>query len=718
MIGELKSELHAIFGARSIAIVGASLNPEKRGYQAIARLQKDGYTGRIYPINPRVPEILGHVAYTSLLEVDGPIDLALICTPATTLPGIIAQCGIKGVKGAVVLAAGFAETGPEGEYLSAVTLEAARSAKVRLIGPNTNGIFNLHNRMNLVGIPDAVPGNIGVVSQSGNMALALVAEAKQRGNTGFSTFAGVGNQLDVRFYEYLEYLGEDTATKVAVFYIEGFLNGRRFLDVCRDVASRKPVVIFKSARTLAGQEMAFSHTRSLASSFAMTRDLLRQSGAIVVEQSDKVLSTAEGLSMLPVAKGNRVAVLADGGGHATITIDALADHGVVPARISSETRKGLAEILPPTAAVHNPIDVAGGTDRSPSTSVDCAACLLEDECVDILMIVGMFGGFSTRFSESLLEEEIEASIRIGELARQYNKPVMVQSIYAMQMPEPLRVLKSAGVPLFIWPENAVRCVSELIEYSRARSRITNSPVPEPGLPSKSAQAILDKANAQNRLTLFEHEARDLLSAYGVEVPSYIVMRSHDDVREAIKAFGEVPTAVKIVSQDILHKSDAGGVLLKVAGEAALRYSYSEVIENALQYSPDAAIEGVLVSPMAESGVEVIIGVVHDETFGPILMFGLGGIFVEVLKDVSFRALPMSRADALEMISEIQSGGILDGVRGSLPINKEALVDLMMKVAEIAMLHEEISEIDLNPVVLRHDGYDVVDARMVLSSEAN
>ena len=710
----MQSPLHGILSAQSIAVIGASNDPTKRGYQAIKQLLIDRYPGRIFPINPKQSEILDLKAYPSVLDVEDPIDAVLVCTPAKSLPGILAQCGQKGIRGAVVLAAGFAEIGPEGAALGEKVLQAARDNNVRLIGPNTNGVFNLHNKMNLVGVKGVEPGNIGIVSQSGNMSLAFITEALRRGGMGFSSYVGVGNQLDVRFNEYLEFFGEDENTKVPLFYIEGFKEGRTFLEVCRKVTQKKPVVIYKSGRTSAGQETAASHTGSLASSFALTRGLLQQAGATVIEQSDKVLSVAEGLSKMPLAQGGRVAVLADGGGHATITIDALVEQGVELAEMSGETLSRLGDLLPPAASLRNPVDVAGGTDDDPGVFADCARIMLEDDGVDILMVVGMFGGYATRFSESLLNVEIETSIRIGALSRRFEKPIVVQSVYGTLKPEPLEVLKEAGIPLFIWPEAAVRTVVEAIKYATARERIATSPRIEPGAPSDAASAIVAKARAKGRASLFEYEAKDLLRNYCVEVPPHIVARSVQDLNTATKTLGDVPMAMKIVSGDILHKSDAGCVKLKITGQAAMRDTYDSILANAKSYKADANIEGVLISPMAGSGVEVIIGVIHDQTFGPVMMFGLGGIFVEVLKDVSFRALPMSRADAFEMIGEIKSARILDGARGGQPVDKDALVKLIMNVASLALAHPEIEEIDLNPVIMRPDGYDVVDARMILT----
>ncbi len=714
----MNSKLHGIFGAKSIAIIGASNDPAKRGNQAIRKLQADGYEGNIYPINPKSPDVMGLKSYASVLDVEGEVDVVLVCTPAKTLPGILAECGQKNIPGAVVLAAGFSEIGAEGAAIAEATLAASKEHNVRVLGPNTNGIFNLHNRMNMVGVQDVEPGNIGICSQSGNMMLSFVTEAKRRGSVGFSSYVGVGNQLDVHLAEYLEYFGEDKDTKVPVFYVEGFEKGREFLETCRSVTQKKPVVIYKSGRTEAGQVAASSHTGSLASSFALTSGLLRQAGATVVSSSDKILSVAEGLSKLPVPKGGRVAILADGGGHATVTVDALVDAGLELATLSDETVARLRELLPPAASVQNPVDVAGGTDDNPSRCADCAEVIMADENVDILMIIGMYGGFAARFNPALLDNEIVTSNRLVDLSRNSAKPLIVQSVYNALRTEPVEVLKRQGVPVFVWCEPAVQCIAELVNYAKSRARNASSPLVVPEGPVTEGTAIVNTIQGEARDAFYEHEAKDLLAAYGVSVPPQFLARHEDDLKKVAATLGEAPMAMKIVSQDILHKSDAGGVKLKVTGEEALRENFQEILRNAKTYDSTADMHGVLVAPMAQSGVEVIIGVIHDQMFGPVMMFGLGGIFVEVLKDVSFRALPMSEADALEMVEEIKSSKILEGVRGALPIDKAALVDLMMKVSQLALAHPEINEIDLNPVILRSDGYDVVDARMILNSKGH
>lgn len=716
MVGgnSLKS-LSCILSARSIAVVGASTNPGKRGYQAIKQLLDDRYDGSIYPINPNETTVLGLRAYRSVLDVDGPIDTALVCTPAATLPDILGQCGKKGVSGAVVLAAGFDEAGAEGATLARTCLSLARANGTRIFGPNTNGVFNLHNRMNLVGIKGVTPGKIAVVSQSGNMALAFFVDSMRRNGPGFSTYIGVGNQLDADINDYLAHVGADENTGAAVLYVEGLTDGCRFLETCRTVTRTKPVVVYKAGRTAAGGRSVASHTGSLAGSFTLTRDLMRQAGATVIERSDAVLTVAEGLAKLPIKPAGKVAVLSDGGGHAAVAADAVVEHDLTLVDFSSQTCDKLAAMLPPTATVANPLDTAGATENHPERFIDLARVLLEDPNVEALLITGMIGGYAERFTERLLDVEIETSVDLGALAKESEKVVVVQSAYAGLHPKPLTVLQEAGVPVFEWTEPAVRCLAELDRYVDARNRAAMPVLLAPDRPPAGAQGILDTAASQGRFALFEYEARALLEIHAVAVPYHAIVRRPNDLTAAADTFGDAPVAMKIVSADILHKSDAGGVKLAIAGPDAMAAAYHELMDNAKAYKPDVTVEAVLVSPMAAPGVEFIIGTTRDPTFGAVVMFGLGGIFVDVLENVAFRALPIYRADAEDMIRQIRPSSIFDGLRGRPPVNRGLLADLILKVAGVALAHPEISEIDLNPTIVRQDGYDVVDARIILAS---
>jgi acetyltransferase len=708
-----KSPLHAFLAPASVAIVGASADPTKRGYKAMVGLIKEGYQGTIYPINPKADEVLGVKAYANLAAVPGAVDLALICTPAATLPKLMAECGSKGVKGAVILASGFRETGAEGAKLEQQVLDAARAGNVRIIGPNTSGMFNLHQKLNLLALANVKPGNIGFISQSGNMLLSLVLEAENNGHVGFSTYVGPGNQTDIGFNDYLRYLGEDENTHVATLYVEGFRDGQRFLQAAREITPIKPVVVYKSGSTELGKKAASSHTGALAGSYSMTVDLLRQVGVSVVHHSDEILPVAEGLGLMQQARGKRIAVVSDGGGQATIASDRLSEAGLELAELSSITRQHLADILLPQASLANPIDVAGSSDANPALLAECMKIVAADDNVDAVFLVGMFGGYHTRFAEILLGDEMRGAEAMIELARRCGKPLVIYSLYAPIKPPALRRLHEGGLPVHGSIEHAVRVLAALSQRGIYLQSQAGQPLQAALAPSVEMQAMFSRAQTEGR-DLFEFEAKTLLRTHGVEVAAESVVHSADELADVAASFGDQALAMKIVSKDILHKSDAGGVKLNLRGTAALEKAYEQIMTSCRAYAPDAKIRGVLVTPMAAKGTEVIVGVVRDPIFGPVLMFGLGGIFVEILEDVAFRAIPLSRHDAESMVEQLKGAKILRGVRGLPPADRQALVDLLLKVSSIVAAYPQISELDLNPVLAYAKGYAVADARIIIN----
>jgi acetyltransferase len=715
---KMDKQLHSFLNPKNVAIIGASSNPTKRGFQAIKKLQEDGFEGDIYPINPKTESILGINCFKSIKDVPCEVDFALICTPSKTLPAILEDCGAKGVKGGVVLAGGFSETGEDGKKLEKDMVDAAKRNNIRLIGPNTSGMFNLHKKLNPAGLPGVKEGNLGVLTQSGNMALSLVTEGQINGHVGFSSYIGVGNQADLRFDEYLEYFAEDENTNAVMMYVEGFKDGQAFIKSAREVTKKKPVVVFKSGKTAAGQKSASSHTGALAGSYEMTKDLLLQSGITLIERSDALLPVAETLSLQPVPKGNKIAILADGGGHATMTTDSCIKAGMEMAELSEETKNRLREVLFDQASVANPIDLAGSGDADVAVFEKCTKILLEDGNVDGLIIVGLFGGYAIRFSETLYDSEIETSHKIAEYVKKYNKPVILQSLYTPLEPKALVELRNAGVPTHESCERTVECMAALVDLSKARARNKEDLPSANGVRKQVVEDIIKNSPAKSSGSVLEGEARAILREYDICVSDDVLITSEADLAKCEEVFGDKKLALKISSKDILHKSDAGGVKLNVPANdvAELKAKYNEILANAKKYDANAEISGVLASPMSKPGVEVIIGVMNDPIYGPTMMFGLGGIFVEVLKDVTFRSLPLSKADAKDMISSIKAKKILDGVRGAKAVDKEALVDLLTKISDLVLGHPEISEMDFNPVIVRSDGYEVVDARMILPKE--
>jgi len=711
------ANLHNILSPKSIAIIGASANESKRGNVAIRHLLSSRFKGEIYPINPSASHIHNLPCYASLESLPTTPELALICTPAHTLPNIIKDCGTHGIPGAVVLATGFSETGDNGLELEKQMVAAAHQHGVRVIGPNTSGIFNAHCGANLVGYKDLKAGNIGLLSQSGNMALSLVTESTHLDTLGFSTYIGVGNEADVQFHEYLDYFANDTDTHVVVGYIEGLKGGREFLHSASRASQEKPIVLYKSGRTQIGQQSAKSHTGALAGSYTQAKGLMHQCGVTLVERADEILPTAETLAALhqylPLA-GKRVAILADGGGHATIAADALVSLGISIPQLDQKTQDQLTAILPAGAPVGNPIDVAGGTDSNPEVFADCADIVLGDEQVDALLVVGLFGGYAIRFAESLGPIESRCAERFVEIIEQHKKPLLLQSLYKPMATQPLTYLKEKGIPVFDSIDVATRCLSAALHYSEARRRLSDTEISDT-TPVTSTSVMVAHALSENRHCLYEYEAMEALAAYGATTSTPSVIRSLDDLGNNKLSHHSNRMVMKLVSQDILHKTDAGGVLLNLEHDQ-LAQAHETILANAKAYDKNARIEGTLVADMASSGgTEIIIGVSRDPQYGPVMMFGLGGIFVEVLKDVVFRALPLSQADAKEMLGEIRSHKILQGVRGKPAVDQEAIVSLMLAISNLCMSHPEISELDLNPVLASEDGYNVLDARIILKS---
>ena len=704
-----------ILNANSIAVIGASKTVTKRGYQAIRILLEEKYEGRIYGVNPKLESVLGVPCYPKVSAIKEPVDLALITTPAATLPAVLEDCGKKGVAGAVIIAGGFGELGAKGRELEAEMVETARKYNIRLIGPNTSGMINMHKNLNLVGLRDAPKGNIALISQSGNMALTMITEAKIKSQVGFSYYVGVGNESDINFHEYLEFFENDPNTNAILMYVEGMRNGRKFLQQAYQTTRKKPIILLKSGRSATGKRSAGSHTGALAGMSEVARTAFKRAGIIVVEKSDELLPCAETLANLPPIKNNNVAILADGGGHATIGADELTDLKVNLPEISDKTKAKLRAILPTAASVVNPIDVAGGADDNPVVLAQCARILLHDPNIGGVLVVGLFGGYSIRFSESLAYPEEDTAHQLGKLVKETGKPIIMHSLYNFAKPHSLDLLRYYGIPVFDSLELACKAVGVLAEYGgylhgyKSKAKFVFSM----GSKAKArGQEIMHTAREEGRTALLENEAKELVSLHGGMVCQDCLAQSPEQAVAMAAGFAE-KVVMKIVSPDILHKSDAGGVRLNLQKPDDIRNAYMDIIDNAREYNPDANIKGILVAPMANEGLEIIIGTKVDDQFGPVIMFGIGGIMVEVLKDVVFRVLPISPYSARKMIEEIKSVKLLDGFRGQPPIDRKAIKRLLLTVSEIIGSYPEIQEMDFNPVIVYEEGLNVVDARVIL-----
>lgn len=712
--------LRRIFEPASIAVVGASANPTKRGYQILRGLAKSGYPGPVYAVNPRGGRLLGHVLLTSVEALPAGVDLAVLCTPARMAPALVRACGERGVGGVVVLAVGFGESGARGAELEARLGEAARAHSVRVIGPNTSGMMNLHKAVNLIGVRGVRAGGIALLVQSGNIALGLMNEIGARTREGISVCCGLGNQVDVGFDEVLEYLGEDEHTRAVIAHVEGLTDARAFLRAAARVTPRKPVVVIKSGRTAVGARAALSHTGAVAGPYDRLRAGLAQAGVTEVRRTDQLVAVAHALASQPAAPAaSGIAILSDGGGQNTLAVDAITESGARLATLARDTRDRLREVLGPAAAVANPVDVAGAADTDPGAFARALDVLAPDPGVGIVLMVGLFGGYGIRFSDTLTAPETEAARAMAAGMRALGKAMVVHSMYTTHDSPPLDAFVDAGIPVIESLEAACRAAVELERRSRrgraSRWNPDGHPAATGPIPPHPA---IRAARKEGRITLTEMEARALLEAAGLAFPAAEVAGSGDAAARAAERFG-CPVAVKLLSRRITHKSDAGGVVLDVADGAAAARAFEAVVSNAHAYARAEGLPpetwSVLVTPMLPAPTaELLIGAYRDPQLGPILTVGSGGTHVEVLRDVTHRVLPIRPRDVEMMIGELRASPLLAGSRGRSAVSVSGIIRAAEAVAGCVMAWSDVAEVEINPLFTYGDRAVPADARVVLS----
>jgi acetate---CoA ligase (ADP-forming) len=700
-----RNPMMRLLDPQSIAIIGASTDPTKRGHQAIRALRDSGYLGPIYPVNPRATEILGLEVTQKIRDLPHGIDVALIALPSHAVPETLRQCADAGMGTAVVLANGFREIGDSGAALDRQLREVVAETGLRVLGPNTSGILNVETGANLVGLHNVPLGPISVITQSGNMLLSLVNDIRTLGSPGINAFVGLGNQADVRYDECLTELAAQPSTRAIAIHSESFADGRAFIVAAAQVTTRKPVVLLRGGRSAVGQRTSLSHTGSVAGSDEVANAVLRQAGIELVERSDElapitgVLATTE-----PLLHDKAVVVLSDGGGHATLAVDSLVRQGVPLCDLTTDTQRKLRDLLGPAAAIHNPIDVAGATDADPTCLVRTAEVLINDPGVGLILVVGMFGGYHTRFDASLEQAEDQSAQQIVALSSRYRVPFVVQSCYAAETPASLRLLQARGIQVLQSIDHATRAVAALhrrgvyLSTSSVRSPLVGT---TPGDPLKEPERALD-----------EPAARRLLAAAGLDTGAWKFTRDVSEVAAAIDAF-DSPCALKVISPHIIHKSEVGAVALNVTATDATAAT-TAMLTRVKKNVPNADINGILITPMADAGIELLIGATHDPTFGPIVAFGSGGIAVEVDRDITFRAAPLTLLEANEMIDETRISAKLAGYRHVPPIDRTALADMLVRVGQIISTRASIRELDLNPVIASGSTILPADVRVILS----
>jgi acetyl coenzyme A synthetase (ADP forming)-like protein len=693
------------FAPRGVAVIGASPNPGKISHGVWHNLTQSGYQGDVYPVNPRYPELAGFPCYPDITDVPDPLDLVVIVLPAPLTPPIVKACGRRGIKAAVIISGGFKEIGPAGAALEAECLALARRHGMRLIGPNCVGIMDLTSALNttfLTGAPP--PGRVGFVSQSGGVCSGGIAYLTGK-NIGMSRFVSLGNEADVTETDVIEYLADDPHTGVIAVYVEGIKDGPRLMKVARRVTPHKPIVMLKAGRTAAGGRAVSSHTGALAGSAEACRAAFRQCGIIEAGSMSELFDLSLAMACQPLPAGKRVFVLTNSGGPAALAADTLSAQGLTLPHVSQPTKTALRARLCADIQLANPIDMLGGA--GPAEFEFALPHILADSQIDAVLVIVV---------PHLLLDATETACKIGRVAEFSAKPVLTCFVGDRNVDEARRILHQHNLPMYCFPEIAAQTLSAMSRHANWRQK-TNGDAPPPTLTVDRAAVrhVLAQSNATRALG--EADTRPILTAYRIPVIPGQVAHSSAEAVDIAAALGG-PVALKIVSLDILHKSDAGGIRLNLTGAAAVTAAYRDLMTVAAVTQPRARINGALVEAMAPPGHEVIVGMRRDPQFGPLLMFGLGGIYVELLTDVSFRVAPINRAEALAMIRETKAGKLLSGLRGQPPADINAAANCLLSLSQLALDFPEIVEVEVNPLRVLEHGAVALDGRIILKGDNN
>jgi acetyltransferase len=707
-VGATGSKLDGIFYPKSIAVVGASTRQGTVGNDIFRNLLLNEFSGPVYPINPKSPSVMGVHSYPSLREVPWPVDLAVVIVPSSAVLSVVDEAAEKGIKGMVVISAGFKETGPEGAELEEQLRRKVQDAAIPLVGPNCLGVINTDPAVRInatFGRKMPAAGNLGFLSQSGALCTSVLDYAEER-NIGFSKFISFGNKADVNEIDILDYLARDPKTSVIAMYLEDVSNGRRFIQTVRDICwkSHKPMLCLKSGRSPEGAKAVSSHTGSLAGSDSVYDALLIQSGVQRVDTIAELFDYAALYTTQPLPHGNRVAIITNAGGPGIMATDAAVRNGLKLADLSAATKEKLRGALPATASLRNPVDVIG--DARHDRYKAAVRTVLEDPNVDMGIVI--------LTPQSMTEIEQTAQV-VPEAVKGIDKPVVCSFMGARNVAAGAQILRQAGVPNYPFPEDAMRALAAADRLVRLRE-ISHREIVEFGdLDVDAAREMIHAALAgKQEQYLAQADCRPLLAAYKLPLLRSAVVTTADEAARTAELFG-TPVAMKVMSAEVVHKWDAGGVQLNIQGPEGARKAFETIRSNVFSRIPHAKISGMLVEEMARKGVEVILGASRDPRFGPLMMFGLGGTLVEVLKDVSFRLAPMWEVSAEKMVHEIRSFKLLDGFRGAPISDVDAIVDSLLRLSVMVCNHPEIAELDINPLIVhpKGQGCSVADSRVML-----
>jgi acetyl coenzyme A synthetase (ADP forming)-like protein len=705
----MAKNIESIMSPRSIAVVGATNRPGSVGLAVFRNILSAGFEGVLYPVNLKAKSVQSVKAYPALMDIPDEVDLAVIIVPAEIVCSVMKEAGEKQVKGAIVISAGFKEVGGRGVELENCLKEVVRKYDIRLVGPNCLGVINNNKKVRMnasfaTKMPKA--GNIAFISQSGALCTAVLDFAEGR-NIGFSKFISFGNKADVNETDLLRYLKDDPDTDVILMYLEDITNGREFLETAREITweAHKPMLAIKSGRSPEGARAAASHTGALVGSDNAYDAIFYQSGILRVEGVYELFNRAIAFAKQPIPKGNRIAIVTNAGGPGIMATDAVIRHNLKIATLSEETKQKLKQELPPTASIQNPVDVIG--DATHERYEAAIRYVLMDENVDGAIVI---------LAPQAMTDVLETAEIVPRVVKGIDKPVLCSFMGIVDVSNGIQYLEEHGIPNYPFPEAAVRTMSSMAYYGNLLT-LEKRKVRRVAADRDTATEIIKKKLAgRDSYYMSEKEANEILQCYGFPVLKSILLKEPSEVDKVADEF-VFPVAMKISSPDIVHKFDVGGVRLKIKTKEEAKKAFEEIIANVKKFNPSAKIDGVIIERMAKGGVEVILGAVREPKFGPICMFGLGGTFVEAMKDVTFRLAPMWEISAEIMIRTIKAYSILKGVRGAPPCDIDAIKDCILRLSQMVTEHPEIAELEVNPLIVypQGEGCVVADSRVLLQN---
>ncbi len=693
------------FNPQSIAVIGASRTPGKVGYDILKNILQYGYQGAVYPINPEAPEILGVKAYPSILDIPGEVGLAVVVVPPPKVGEVISQCGVKKIDSAIIITAGFGESGSEGTKLEDDLVRRAKESGMRFIGPNCLGVIDTHSRVNAsfaAGMP--ATGSIGFFSQSGALCVAVLDRALAE-DIGFSKFISMGNKADISDTDIMLALAEDENTKVILGYIEGVKDGRQFMETASHVSKKKPIIILKSGITSSGARAASSHTGALSGREAAFDAAFKQSGVIRAHSFAELFNFALAFANQPLPHGPNIAIVTNSGGPGILAADASDQAGLQLIPLHKETVDKLRTFLPPFASFYNPVDILG--DASAERYAKALTIVLQDEKIHGVIVL---------LTPTAIVDVDATATAVASIASSIDKPILTSFMGKKRVEPGAKILMKSHVPNYSYPEDAVSSLNAMYRYQVLINKPDKTYARLDDLKDKVSY-IFEKVKEEKRERLSESEVYEVLKTYGFLQPKSLLARTSEDAVAAAKGIG-YPVAMKIISPQIIHKSDVGGIRLNLNSKKEVADAFFNITNRVKDITPGATIYGVMIQEMVLDGKEVIIGITRDAQFGHMIMFGLGGIYVEVLKDISFRIAPLSHEDAIEMIREIKTFPLLRGVRGEVEADIAAIKKSLLSFSQMTVDFPQIIEADINPLLVKKRGEGVVaiDARFTVGGE--